>query len=163
MSTTEDRADALTVYEVGYLLLPSLSEEAVATAVTSITKAIESVGEKFDGEEPFMFDLAYSMSKVVGSRKYVVNEAWIGWMKFEAEPSRIEEVKAALEKMEEVLRFLIVKAPRETTFTFAEAFAKKREAQEPQETEAPAEAAEEKAPEAPAPEADAVVAPTLED
>lgn len=124
MSITEDRQEAQ-VYEVGYLVLPSIPEESLPNTVSKINSAIEAAGgTRIDGEDPFLMDLAYQMKKAVGARNYVVDEAYIGWTKFECEPARVEEVKNALEKMEEILRSLIMKAPRETTFTFALARAK---------------------------------------
>jgi ribosomal protein S6 len=121
MSTTEDHKEG-NVYELGYLLLPSLPEDKLSEVVTSIKKIITDAGAKtLDSEDPFMHDLAYSMSKTVGTSKYVVNEAYIGWMKFEAEPSIIPALNTEIEKMGEMLRFLLIKAPRETTFTFASA------------------------------------------
>lgn len=129
MSITEDHKEAI-VYELGYLVLPSVTEDNIPKVVSTIVSTIEKAGGKtLDSELPFLETLAYSMSKTVGARKYVVNEAYIGWMKFEAEPSAVEEIKAGIEKIEEILRFLLIKAPRETTFTFAEA----REARRAQE------------------------------
>lgn len=139
------------MYEIGYLVLPSIPEDALDTLVTKITNTFESEGGvRIDGEAPFLNSLSYEMSKQVGARKYVVREAYLGWVKFELEPSKIEAVKASLEKIEEVLRFLIVKVPRETTFTFAEARAKKAALEAPveevqEEVEKPAEPVEEAA------------------
>lgn len=121
MSITEDHKEAI-VYELGYLVLPSVTEDNIPKVVSTIVSTIEKAGGKaLDSESPFLEALAYSMSKTVGARKYVVDEAYIGWMKFEAEPSMVEAIKAGVEKIEEILRFLLIKAPRETTFTFAEA------------------------------------------
>jgi ribosomal protein S6 len=143
MSTTEDHK-AIGVYELGYLVLPSVPEDNLAQVVSTIVSTIEKAGGKtLDSENPFIQPLAYSMSKTVGARKYVVDEAYIGWMKFEAEPSMIEAIKLGVEKMEEVLRTLLIKAPRETTFTFAqaeEARRMKEEALSAPEVEVPAEA-----------------------
>lgn len=69
------------------------------------------------------------MSKTIGARKYVVDEAYIGWMKFEAESGMVEAIKSSVDKIEEILRTLLVKVPRETTFTFKVA----REAREARE------------------------------
>ncbi len=121
MSTTEDHKEA-GVYELGYLVLPSVLADNIAQVVSTIVSTIEKAGGKtLDSESPFLEGLAYSMSKSVGARKYVVNEAYIGWMKFEAEPGMIEEIKLKVEKMEEILRVLLIKSPRETLFTFAQA------------------------------------------
>src|SRR5574337_727565 len=121
MPTTEDRGE-LNTYEIGYLILPSVPEDALSGAVNKIYSIVEkSGGKRFAGEEPFLYDLAYQMSKNIGARKYVVDEAYLGWFKFELEPEKVEEVKKGIEALEEVLRFLLIKAPREVTFSFAEA------------------------------------------
>jgi ribosomal protein S6 len=121
MPITEDHKEAQ-VYELGYLVLPSVPEEGLEKVVSNIRSIIEKAGGKtLDGEDPVLDDLAYSMSKTIGARKYVVDEAYIGWMKFEAESSMIEAVKTGVEKIDEILRHLLIKVPRETTFTFAEA------------------------------------------
>ena len=121
MSTTEDHKEAI-VYELGYLVLPSVPEDNIPKVVSNIVSIIEKAGGKtLDSESPFLDKLAYSMSKSIGARKYVVDEAYIAWMKFEAEPSMIEEIKLGVEKLEEILRVLLIKAPRETTFTFTKA------------------------------------------
>ena len=121
MPTTEDHK-APEVYELSYLVLPSIPEDGLADVVNSIKGIIKKEGGKeLDSEDPIHLDLAYTMSKTVSARKYVVNDAYLGWVKFEAEPSVAPLVKAGVEKLEEVLRHLLVKAPRETHFTFAAA------------------------------------------
>jgi ribosomal protein S6 len=141
MSTTEERKES-TVYEIGYLVLPSIPEDSLDALVTKITHTFEKAGgTRIDGEAPFMQELAYEMSKVSGARKYVVHEAYLGWVKFELEPSAIEAVKAEIEKMEEILRILVIKAPRETGFTFEAARRALEEKNNPTEAEVPAEAA----------------------
>ena len=124
MSTTEDHKEA-NVYELGYLVLPSVPEENVPQVVSKIVSIVEkSEAKTLDSENPFLQPLAYAMSKTIGARKYIVNEAYIGWVKFEARPDQIETIRTAIEKIEEILRSLLIKAPRETVFTLAEARAK---------------------------------------
>jgi hypothetical protein len=134
MSTTDDHKGSEQVYELGYLVLPSIAEDSLPEVVSSIKKVVEKEGGKtLGGEDPFLIDLAYSMSKTVGASKYVVDTAYMGWFKFDlpavalAEAGSIHPVEGiikAIEKMPEILRSLLVKAPRETVFTFAEARAK---------------------------------------
>ena len=125
MSTTEDHEDVSNVtqvYELGYLVLPSVTEENIPKVVLNLVSIIEKAGAvKLDSEDPSLETLSYSMSKTIGARKYVVDESYVGWMKFEIASSEIEAIKNAVEKVEEILRTLLIKAPRETTFTFAEA------------------------------------------
>ena len=131
MSNTEDHGEK-TVYELGYLVLPSVPEESVPQVVSNLVSIIEKAGGKIlEGENPFLDKLAYSMSKVVGARKYVVDEAYIGWTKFEAEPASAQVIKSETEKVEEILRFLLIKVPRETNFTFEKARKEKQEKENP--------------------------------
>lgn len=104
------------IYELCYLILPSVAEDAILGTVEKIKSLITN---ELGGEIPFKHPLAYSISKTVGSKKYIVDEAYIGWIKFESEPAKIGEFEAGLKKISEILRFLVVKAPRKTEFTFA--------------------------------------------
>ena len=118
MANTEES----NIYELSYLILPSIPEDKVGEIVLAIKGVVvKAGGTEIDGEAPFKQDLAYQMSKTVGSSKYVVNDAYLGWLKFELEVAKIDEVKSAVEKMPEVLRSLVIKATRETIFTFAKA------------------------------------------
>lgn len=144
MSTTEDRKENQ-VYELGYLILPSIAEENLSNVVDTIKGIIKkNGGEEIASENPIKFDLAYTMSKVIGARKYVVDDAYIGWVKFEALPSATLKINEAVKGLDEVLRFLLVKAPRETHFTFEAALKAKEEAEAEKATpeEAPEESSE---------------------
>lgn len=146
MPITEDHKENQ-VYELGYLVLPSIPEDGLSDMVTRIKKVIKDAGAtELDGEEPIHLDLAYTMSKIVGAKKYVADEAYMGWIKFECEPSTAPSVKAGVDKFDEILRTLLIKTPRETTFTFADAKKAIMDAQAA--AAAPAEEAE-KAPDAP--------------
>lgn len=117
-----ENATELQVYELGYLVLPSIAEDQIPAVEDTIKKAIAAAGGKeLASESPEYIDLAYSMTKVVGASRYVVSDAYIGWVKFEAEPSQMPALNEKVSKMDEVLRALLIKAPRETDFTFAKA------------------------------------------
>lgn len=134
MSSTEDHGGESQVYELSYLLLPSLPAENLPQVVSKIQSAVEKGGGKvFDSEEPFLKTLAYNMSKTIGASHYVVNNAYIGWLKFDVLPEQVEAIKSTVEKMEEILRFLLVKAERETRFTFASVMAEEEAEVSPEE------------------------------
>lgn len=138
MSNSTAEKEGLAVYEIGYLVLPSIPEADLDGVVSAIRKIISKEGgAEIDAEAPFKHPLAYPMTKTLGASRYVVNDAYIGWIKFEVEPANVLAVKAGVEKLDEVLRFLLVKVPRETTFTFAKAKAlaaeKERKAREAEE------------------------------
>ena len=145
MPKGRDEQGELTIYEVGFLILPSIPEDKISKVTDAMRKVIiGQEGVEIAAEEPFLEPLAYPMSKTVGANRYLVSEAYIGWIKFEALSSAAQEIKAGLEKIDEVLRFLMIKAPRETYFTFAKA-------------RAVAEAENKKGVEAPSPAEEAVV------
>lgn len=122
MEKEQENKGELVVYEVGYLVLPSIPEDRLPETVASIKKVItKEGGREIAGEEPFKHPLSYSMSKTIGASRYVVSDAYLGWIKFEIEPEKLIAVKAGIEKIEEVLRFLLIKTERETSFTFAKA------------------------------------------
>ena len=135
MTGREDAQGNREIYELGFLVLPSISEEDASRVLDSLRKIIVKAGAtEISAEAPLKQKLSYSMSKTIGASKYLVDEAYIGWIKFELEPSRINVVKSEAEKLEEILRLLIIRAPRETHFTFAKARARAEEGQ--RETEA---------------------------
>lgn len=136
MTGEETSKEGLAIYEVGYLILPSIPEDKLSGVVESINAVVAKEGGiEIDGEAPFKQILAYSMSKTVGASRYVVSEAYLGWIKFEIEASKILAIKVGIEKMEEILRSLVVKASRQTDFTFAKARAVLKEMEEKEEEE----------------------------
>lgn len=141
MRNSKANKEGFTIYELGYLILPSIPEDKLEDVTSLIRKVIITQdGLEIDAESPLKQDLAYSMSKTIGASRYVVSDAYLGWIKFEAEPAKILAIKDGVEKIGEVLRFLLIKAPRETTFTLAKA-AKAREVLEekPEPTAVPVE------------------------
>ncbi|MCR4279383.1 MAG: 30S ribosomal protein S6 [Candidatus Zambryskibacteria bacterium] len=131
MEISANKDTGQTVYELAYLVLPSIAEEGLGKVVESLKGIIaREGGTEIAGEDPFKQELSYTMTKTIGASRYVVNDAYLGWIKFDlpAEASAKEgvehpanKIKADVEKMDEIVRILLVKAPRETTFTFAEA------------------------------------------
>lgn len=122
MRNSEAKNEGLSVYEIGYLILPSIPEDKLSDVTSSIRGVItKEGGMEIDAEEPFKHPLAYSISKTIGASRYVLTDAYIGWIKFEVEPAKALIIKSSVEKIGEVLRLLMVKAPRKTTFTFAKA------------------------------------------
>lgn len=122
MGNKEVKKEGLTVYEIGYLVLPSIPEDKLVDVVAHIRKVVaKEDGVEISAEDPIKQNLAYSMSKTIGASRYVLSDAYFGWIKFEVAPSKIATIKVEVEKITEVLRFLLIKAPRETAFTFAKA------------------------------------------
>jgi len=122
MGNSKTLTGELAIYEIGYLILPSIPEDRLSDVVGAIGKVIaKEGGVEINAEAPFKWPLAYPMSKTIGASRYVLTDAYLGWIKFEVDRAKAPVIKAGVEKIEQVLRFLLVKAPRETTFTFAKA------------------------------------------
>lgn len=113
---TQEKADMLTVYEVSYLLLPSLAQEQVPAKVESIKQAISSAGGSvISFEDPVLIDLAYSMVKVLQTSRHKADSGYFGWIKFEVAKDAVEAIKKTLDNSEEILRYLIIKTVKENT------------------------------------------------
>jgi ribosomal protein S6 len=107
-----------TVYEVGFLLLPTIAEDKIVEEFASIKKVIESHKSSFISEDrPKMISLAYSMIKKEGGRNIKYDTAYFGWIKFETTSDMIGEIKKKLDELDNVLRFMIVKTVRENTIS----------------------------------------------
>ncbi len=113
---TEEIKDARLVYEVSYLLLPTLDAGRVAAEVAGLKSAIESAGgELISDENPVLIDLAYQMVKVVGTTRHKCDTGHFGWMKFDMEQGDVLAVKKVLDASDTIVRYLLIKTARENT------------------------------------------------
>lgn len=113
---TLEKGDTLTIYEVSYLLLPSLANEQVPAKVVSLKKMLTLVGgQVISDENPILIDLAYPMTKVVQTTRHKCTMGYFGWVKFETTKEGIGAIKKSLDMDNEVLRYLIIKTVRENT------------------------------------------------
>lgn len=104
------------VYEVSYLLLPSISAEQIDTKVATLKGLIQKIGAEFISDEnPVLIDLAYPMTKVVATVSHKCDSGYFGWAKFEAEAGKLTDLKKSLDNNGDVLRYLIIKTVRENT------------------------------------------------
>src|SRR6185369_9681644 len=88
---TNGTVDTMTVYEVSYLLLPSLAIEQVPAKAASVQDMLTSVGGMvLAHEEPTLIDLAYPMTKVIQTSRHKVTAGYFGWVKFEITKDGIE-------------------------------------------------------------------------
>jgi len=105
------------IYELGYHLIPTLAEEQIPKASGAVRGMIERISKDIIAEElPVFIDLAYQVIKTVEHKNKRFDEAYFGWIKFEAEPAGIAALEEELKKDGNVLRYLIVKTLREDTF-----------------------------------------------
>jgi len=111
-----DAVSEMTVYEVSYLLLPSITEEQAVQKATALKGSLVSLNaEVISDENPVLIDLAYSMTKIVQTVRHKVTSGYFGWIKFEMESLDVEKVKKVLDFDDLVTRYLIVKTVKENT------------------------------------------------
>lgn len=114
-TTHEDR---MSVYEIGYLITPSIPEEKVPAEVEGVKRIIAAAGASVLAEEaPHLLKLAYEIRRKTMAGSYdKFTEAYFGWIKFEAGSSAIETAKKAIEILPSVLRMLLITTTRENTY-----------------------------------------------
>lgn len=104
------------VYEVGYLLVPTLAEDEVPGVYGNLKDTVSSFGgEIISDEMPKMIELAYQMVKVVQNVRNKFDNAYFGWVKFEMDSQKVLDLKKNLDLDPLVLRFLILKTVKENT------------------------------------------------
>lgn len=104
------------VYEVGYLLVPTLAEDEVPGVYGTLKDTISTFGgELISDEMPKMIELAYQMVKVVQNVRSKFDNAYFGWVKFEMDSQKVLELKKKLDLDPLMLRFLILKTVKENT------------------------------------------------
>lgn len=112
----ENTREGVRIYEVGYLLLPTIPEENVAITYGNLKELVNSLGgEIISDDMPKLRELAYSMEKVISNVRNKFNTAYFGWVKFYLDPEKLAELKKKLDLTPEVLRFLIIKTVKENT------------------------------------------------
>lgn len=118
MNETNNGIENSSIYEIGYLVIPSVPEEKVAEETDVLRKVVTDAGASIITEEaPKRQRLAYEMRKKTVSGAYdKYREAYFGWFKFELAPDKIDGVKKAFENRPTVLRDLVVSTVRENTY-----------------------------------------------
>lgn len=111
-----EKESKMSVYEIGYILVPTIAEENVGSAVTALKDMLSANGASFISDEyPKMMELAYQMERDIENKKTKFTTGYFGWVKFEIPASAIGAVKDLMDKNESVIRFLLVKTVREST------------------------------------------------
>lgn len=112
--------DSGIIYEISYLLLPSLADSQVPAKVASIKEMLTSAGGAMvSDEDPVLIDLAYPITKVIQTTRQKCNSGYFGWVKFEMSLENVTEgmqnIKKSLDNNPDILRYIIIKTVRENT------------------------------------------------
>ena len=104
------------VYEIGYLIVPSIPEEKVAGQVSAIKDILSKHKAEVIADEPAALrSLAYTMIKKIGTVNRRFDSAYFGWIKFEAAPVEVRLIEKEVKEVESILRLLLINTVREHT------------------------------------------------
>lgn len=102
------------VYEISYILVPTITEDVATEKINSLKKSIADLGASFISEEaPYMRDLAYEMLRVIKNVNNRFDTGFFGWIKFELDPASLAKVEKMFKLDEDVIRYIAVKAERD--------------------------------------------------
>ncbi|PIR68543.1 hypothetical protein COU49_00680 [Candidatus Nomurabacteria bacterium CG10_big_fil_rev_8_21_14_0_10_35_16] len=104
------------VYELGYLLVPTLSPEEVPILLNELKETVSSFeGDHISEDMPKLINLAYPMIKVVSNVRSKFDTGYFGWFKFFMDPEKVLELKKKVDLDPNIIRFLILKTVQENT------------------------------------------------
>jgi len=105
------------VYEISYLLVPSLPQEKVGAEAAALSALLaQHSATVIDEEAPSSISLAYEMDKSSGGAHQRFDQGYFGWIKFSCPSSSIEDIRKGFEQSPNVLRSLAVSTLKEKTY-----------------------------------------------
>lgn len=123
--TSDEKIARLEVYEVGYVMLPTIAEENLGAEVTAFKDTLLEQGVSFISDEyPKLIELAYEMSRSINNKKQKFSYGYFGWVKFESNTDQAKTIKDMLSKNEKLIRYLMIKTVRESTMSVKRAYTK---------------------------------------
>lgn len=115
----------ISVYEIGYLLVPTFGEESIGSEVTRLKDEIIKFGGVFISDEyPKLIDLAYEMVRTISNKKAKFSQGYFGWVKFELPREEALNLKNVFDQDESIIRFIMIKTVRENTLSPKRAYSK---------------------------------------
>ena len=102
------------VYEIGYLIVPSIPAEKVAEQISAIKDVLaKHKAELIADESASLRPLAYTMIKKIGTVNRRFDSAYFGWIKFEAAPVEVRLIEKEVKEIDSILRLLLISTVRE--------------------------------------------------
>ena len=109
--------DERRVYELGYHMVPTLTEEELQKEVDSLRGAISELkGTIVSESEPAPIELAYTMVIGEGGKNTRYDTSFFGWIKFDLEPAQLAYLQdEVIADNKNILRHLLIKTVAEDT------------------------------------------------
>ena len=106
--------DGVKLYELGFNLVSSIAEGDLDTEFKNLKDIITKQGGVISSEsKPELINLAYTISKMIDSRRSKYSQAYFGWVRFTIESSKLEDLKKEVELFPNMLRFLLITTKEE--------------------------------------------------
>lgn len=116
--TNDENSEIKRIYEIGFLVMPTVQEAELPSAVSAIKALIEGKGGEIISDEfPYMRKLAYAMEKEIDGKRQSFSTAYFGWVKFEIDTESAVSISKDLSTSPDILRSLTIKTVRESTYT----------------------------------------------
>lgn len=103
----------LKIYELGYLLSPTITEENLSKETGAVKEALGTGSFVISELEPKMKEIAYQMEKTISGKKNIFETAYFGSVYFQAEPESINAIKKNIDKNENIIRYLVIRRNKE--------------------------------------------------
>ena len=98
-----------TTYEVGFHLIPTLSDAQVVEAVTAVRAALLQEGAVVLREQaPERMTLSYRIERSISGKREKYTESYFGWIQFSAERLAIPVLSEIYRGTYSILRFIII-------------------------------------------------------
>lgn len=109
----EITADETRIYEIGYLLSPSVSAAGLAETVEKNLKSLiaGAGGSEVSDLPPRAIRLAYPIKQTVGHKPLTFREAFFGACRFRLAPAAVSAADVALRASPELIRHLLIEVP----------------------------------------------------
>ncbi len=105
------------IYELGFHIVPTLTEDEAEKAVNFLREQIVAFGGSLITEGTMeLIDLAYTMSINEGGKHSYYDRAYFGWIKFEMNSEKLPLFKEdVLDIDKNLIRYILIKTVREET------------------------------------------------
>lgn len=103
-------SDNAKLYELGIHILPTIAEDKVTDAFSSVTGIIsKNNGSIVKTGEPKAIKLAYMITKKIDTQNVRFKTAYFGWIKFETTSEDVENIKLEVKADKDILRYILIK------------------------------------------------------
>jgi ribosomal protein S6 len=124
----EEKEIRSSIYEVGYIMVPTIAEENLGGEVTTFKDMFQEHEAVFISDEyPKLIELAYEMSRSINNKKQKFSYGYFGWVKFECSTDQAKVIKDILDKNEKLVRYLMIRTVRENTMSVKRTYIKRDE------------------------------------